>query len=435
MAGTMFLGTLVNGLARPQIPESPCPQVFQYQSHTVPGDSGITVTGLITVISPPIGTMLYLLVHLQLQAVLPSKYVGLVEVADKSNLTAGNLSSALMYRVRFPLVTPLPTVRHISINSQVICTGPQVRGPVVTDIRLEHTLRQVPTTVQPPMKHKPKIFHHIDPGGECGIAVTANPLVLGGRLIKRGEWPWLAAVFVVNSLGLEFHCSGSIITRSYILTVGHCIRDEDTVTKKPSEVVVYLGKFNLQQWEEPHSVIKQVSEIHIHPDFDPTKYTADVALLQLKTLIDYSMFIQPVCLWSEPPQLDLIVGRVGTVVGWGKDNLGNKMSPTPRLLEIPIVSTEECVGSHSEFFFLTSSTTLCAGAKDGVGPCNGDSGGGLMLPVKDSLNVTRWQLRGLVSLSLLNATTLACDLSQYIVFTDTAKFIPWIASVINQKSN
>ncbi|XP_046683360.1 chymotrypsin-C-like, partial [Homalodisca vitripennis] len=71
----------------------------------------------------------------------------------------------------------------------------------------------------------------------------------------------------------------------------------------------------------------------------------------------------------------------------------------------------------------------------GVGPCNGDSGGGLMLPVKDSLNVTRWQLRGLVSLSLLNATTLACDLSQYIVFTDTAKFIPWIASVINQKSN
>ncbi|XP_046682180.1 serine protease gd-like isoform X2 [Homalodisca vitripennis] len=361
MAGTMFLGTLVNGLARPQIPESPCPQVFQYQSHTVPGDSGITVTGLITVISPPIGTMLYLLVHLQLQAVLPSKYVGLVEVADKSNLTAGNLSSALMYRVRFPLVTPLPTVRHISINSQVICTGPQ------------------------------------DPGGECGIAVTANPLVLGGRLIKRGEWPWLAAVFVVNSLGLEFHCSGSIITRSYILTVGHCIRDEDTVTKKPSEVVVYLGKFNLQQWEEPHSVIKQVSEIHIHPDFDPTKYTADVALLQLKTLIDYSMFIQPVCLWSEPPQLDLIVGRVGTVVGWGKDNLGNKMSPTPRLLEIPIVSTEECVGSHSEFFFLTSSTTLCAGAKDGVGPCNGDSGGGLMLPVKDSLNVTRWQLRGLVT--------------------------------------
>ncbi|XP_046682181.1 serine protease gd-like isoform X3 [Homalodisca vitripennis] len=342
MAGTMFLGTLVNGLARPQIPESPCPQVFQYQSHTVPGDSGITVTGLITVISPPIGTMLYLLVHLQLQAVLPSKYVGLVEVADKSNLTAGNLSSALMYRVRFPLVTPLPTVRHISINSQVICTGPQVRGPVVTDIRLEHTLRQVPTTVQPPMKHKPNIFHHIDPGGECGIAVTANPLVLGGRLIKRGEWPWLAAVFVVNSLGLEFHCSGSIITRSYILTVGHCIRDEDTVTKKPSEVVVYLGKFNLQQWEEPHSVIKQV-------------------------------------------------------VGWGKDNLGNKMSPTPRLLEIPIVSTEECVGSHSEFFFLTSSTTLCAGAKDGVGPCNGDSGGGLMLPVKDSLNVTRWQLRGLVT--------------------------------------
>lgn len=41
------------------------------------------------------------------------------------------------------------------------------------------------------------------------------------------------------------------------------------------------------------------------------------------------------------------------------------MSATPRTLEIPIVSTEECVDSHSEFFYFTSPTTLCAGSKNG----------------------------------------------------------------------
>lgn len=53
------------------------------------------------------------------------------------------------------------------------------------------------------------------------------------------------------------------------------------------------------------------------------------------------------------------------MVGWGRDDKGNKMSSTPRVMEIPIVSTEECIQSHSEFVFLTSTSTLCAGAKDG----------------------------------------------------------------------
>lgn len=53
--------------------------------------------------------------------------------------------------------------------------------------------------------------------------------MVGGRLLDRGDWPWLVAIFVLNTLGLEFHCSGSIITRSYVLT-----------GKIQSLIVVYL---------------------------------------------------------------------------------------------------------------------------------------------------------------------------------------------------
>lgn len=53
------------------------------------------------------------------------------------------------------------------------------------------------------------------------------------------------------------------------------------------------------------------------------------------------------------------------VVGWGKDNVAGKMSPIPRIMQLPLVSTEECIRSHSQFYYLTSNTTLCAGAKNG----------------------------------------------------------------------
>lgn len=68
----MFFGTVIGGSVVPHIPETPCPEVFQYQTTSVPGDNSIIVTGLITVMEPLIETVLYLFVHLQLQAVLPT---------------------------------------------------------------------------------------------------------------------------------------------------------------------------------------------------------------------------------------------------------------------------------------------------------------------------------------------------------------------------
>lgn len=71
-SGPVFFGTVIGGSVLPRIPETPCPEVFQYQTTPVPGDTSIMVTGLIIIMKPPIETVLYLFIHLQLQAVLPS---------------------------------------------------------------------------------------------------------------------------------------------------------------------------------------------------------------------------------------------------------------------------------------------------------------------------------------------------------------------------
>lgn len=66
-----------------------------------------------------------------------------------------------------------------------------------------------------------------------------------------------------------------------------------------------------------------------------------------------------------------------------------------------------------------------SGFRNGSGPCNGDSGGGFMLQKND-----RWTLRGIVSTSLLDQETRTCDLTNYVVFTDTSKFLDWLLSRI-----
>lgn len=91
----------------------------------------------------------------------------------------------------------------------------------------------------------------------------------------------------------------------------------------------------------------------------------------------------------------------------------------PKKVNVPIVSDGTCLRAHEAFVHITSDRTFCAGGRQGEGPCQGDSGGGLVLKVGK-----KWFLRGIVSASLRDGAS--CDVSNYAVFTDVAKFISWI---------
>lgn len=47
------------------------------------------------------------------------------------------------------------------------------------------------------------------------------------------------------------------------------------------------------------------------------------------------------------------------------DGLGNRITDTPKLAGMPIVSQEECLRSKMDFVFLTSNRTFCAGFRNG----------------------------------------------------------------------
>lgn len=232
-------------------------------------------------------------------------------------------------------------------------------------------------------------------------------------------------MFVRKARRAEYHCGASLVSAKVILSAGHCINLGDD-TLLPTEVVLYVGQYNLKSTTANDYDTPIIKEIIVHPDYkqySDTSFDADIALILLKYAIADSPFVRPVCLWQGSIKIDDIVSHSGTVVGWGRDQNGHYTN-IPNRVEMPIVSQSTCLQSHREFQYYSSNRTFCAGKRDtGVAPCNGDSGGPFTI-----FNNGRWYLRGIVSVGLKDHATNKCDVNNYVMFTDVAQFLPWIES-------
>lgn len=249
-------------------------------------------------------------------------------------------------------------------------------------------------------------------------------LIVGGETVKRGAWPWLVAVYVKEASGPLFNCAGNLVSARTVVTAAHCFRSSKR-TYQPFEVVVYLGRHNILDRMEAGVKAAGVKQIVIHSDYlsKDTSYDADIAVIIMQERVTFTEFIRPICLWNGSDNLSIIDGLMGTVIGWGKDGEGNILSPEPKKISIPVVSEAECLRSSDTYRYITSQRTFCAGGRDGSGPCNGDSGGGMTFYINN-----KWILRGIVSAALADPILNTCNLGEYVVFTDVAKFISWIKS-------
>ncbi|KAK9874456.1 hypothetical protein WA026_002797 [Henosepilachna vigintioctopunctata] len=259
----------------------------------------------------------------------------------------------------------------------------------------------------------------------CGRPVVTNSLILNGESVPRGAFPWLVAIFVKTDRGLAYQCTGTLISKRHVVTAAHCVK-EGTYLSNPDKIVLLMGRLNIQDWggSEDERIIG-ADDLYVHPDYKFSKADADIAVIVMKAEVSFTNFIRPICIWKDDDDLSSIVGRKGTVVGWGRDEHGHKVSPEPKQIEMPIVSQEKCLRSDDSFVHITSERTFCAGDRKGSGPCNGDSGGGFVM-----LRNGKWHLRGVVSMSLSDVHTKTCDLSNYVVFTDASKYKNWLLEKI-----
>ncbi|KAF2895865.1 hypothetical protein ILUMI_10310 [Ignelater luminosus] len=268
----------------------------------------------------------------------------------------------------------------------------------------------------------------------CGEQ-TGEIRIHGGTETKIWEFPWMALLKYKHNKTNEdagYQCGGTIINSRYILTAAHCVH-----LKQPLYVdEVRLGEWKISSPEDCEEgkvrycadpvVDLKIEEKIVHPDYDFRKSKNDIALLRLDRNIEFTNFIQPICLpVSEAP--DPSTGSKLTVVGWGITENDTK-SDVKLKVNVPVVSKEQC-SSKLHNIGDVDSTRICAGGEKGKDACQGDSGGPLMQSTSEDPNAksVRWYQEGIVS------TGSNCGQKNYpAVYTRVANYIAWITENLKE---
>ncbi|XP_058056801.1 phenoloxidase-activating factor 1-like [Anopheles bellator] len=257
--------------------------------------------------------------------------------------------------------------------------------------------------------------------GGCGKSIVQGDYYNG-----LGAFPFVARIGFKNTKtgAFIFPCSGSIIARQIVLTSAHCALAKADSHRLSS---VRIGDYDTRTDPDcgstgfcaPVAINHAVSQIIVHPDYIEGQYHHDIALLILRSPINYTVAAQPICLHAR--KQDLTVGRRVQIIGWGKLSTSGAKSPELQSLEVPLTSWEKCVRAYAATGALQSPQSIdgewmCAGG-EGRDACHGF--GGAPLIVRDQ---GRYSQIGIMS---FGAETCGA-LNMPSVYTSMAHYATWI---------
>ncbi|CAD6208680.1 GSCOCT00010653001.2-RA-CDS [Cotesia congregata] len=376
----------------------------------------------------------------------------LAETMDR--ITSGK---SLIYIVHLPMLLRIPHIIFVSLNDTPLCIIK--KDPLKRVVELKHNLlppqfnpaslpiistteatSTTSTTEAPYIDEMPKSSEPEGPdtffrkeldelSKGCGHINSDDNFEFKDNVrLRQRQWPWLAAIYI-NSSTSEFHCSGTLISDRHILTAGHCTYYNDRKLT-PNLLVVSLGRYRLDDWEEPLSDNYEVSSIDVHPDYNfGLTSEADLAILKLSRRVRFRPTVRHLCIKTDFEQGFGPTEELGYVAGWGDKTLASKEnreiveeSSVAKLHVAPIISPEKCVNETRKLEKFITDNTFCARSPNGVsGPCNSDSGAGLAVAV-----FQKFYLRGVVSMLAVGKTALDCDHKDFVVYVDVYTYTYWI---------
>lgn len=214
---------------------------------------------------------------------------------------------------------------------------------------------------------------------KCGLISAAVPLIMHGWNVQI-SFPWHASMFATTSSRTStFWCGATLISDLVVITAAHCVWNLSA-----DSISLVIGTTEHSQTCSTHNV----QSIHMHPLYLDKygNYGSDIALLQLKTQLELSADILPVCIdWK----LDDITAHlshrsIGIVMGMGTSELDDGTERL-RAASLPVASNDHCLAHQKpDFQKFVTFTTFCAGWENGTNVCNGDSGGGLVFYSRSS---------------------------------------------------
>ncbi|XP_048848170.1 serine protease 33-like isoform X2 [Brienomyrus brachyistius] len=224
----------------------------------------------------------------------------------------------------------------------------------------------------------------------CGRRLLGNRIV-GGKDVREGAWPWQVDI----QMGGRGHvCGGSLVAKDWVLSAAHCFPKLADV----SSYRLYMGRHQLSGTNH-HEVSSRVRRVVVPAGYTNPQEGQDVALVQLATPVQWSNWIQPVCLPSDGAVFPN--GIQCYVTGWGHIREGVSLPGVGTLQEVQvrIIRQMSCQKMYQVLPFTSDQVDIlpdmiCAGFPEGGrDSCQGDSGGPLVCPM---VNGT-WVQAGVVS--------------------------------------
>lgn len=211
----------------------------------------------------------------------------------------------------------------------------------------------------------------------------------------------------------------------------HCFWDRSEDKPYPaSQYSVAAGKFKREYSaaEDLKAQFFAVERIHYPEGYYDIAglYASDIVLVILNSYIEFKTYIVPICMPYGLKYEDQLVPSdwIGRVAGWGLEESSGKPSPVLKVIELPVVTREQCKRtSTQEFIPYITNDKFCAGYLTGVSVCQGDSGGGLVFPMTAG-GKTTYYLRGIVSTGANKANS--CDNDKYTTFLNVAFYTDFI---------
>jgi secreted trypsin-like serine protease len=130
------------------------------------------------------------------------------------------------------------------------------------------------------VKFTSETTYSCDPTVSCGcsaISTVFTARIIGGEPAVNNTWGWMLSL----QQNYSHICGASLLTSEYAVTAGHCV---DAGINNASILSILAGTNYLNDVSSPTVQRKIITEVIRHPNYDPTDWVYDIAILQFSPL-------------------------------------------------------------------------------------------------------------------------------------------------------